>query len=96
MARVVVTDGTTRDLDDLIRSHRLPDDTIDRVERCLEPLAQFPELGAQLDRPFAPRRFVLGPWRWMIIVYRFYAERDLVATLAVVDGRTSTSPTATR
>ncbi len=32
----------------------------------------------------------------MILIYRLYPERDLVAILAMVDGRTSTSPTAHR
>jgi plasmid stabilization system protein ParE len=96
MARVVVTEGAVRDLRDLIRSHQLPETTIDRVRRSLRPLSEFPELGATLGGDLAPRRFILGPWRWMIVVYRFYPERDLVAVLAFVDARTSTSPTANR
>jgi plasmid stabilization system protein ParE len=96
VTRVVVTDAAVRDVRELIDSHRLPENTIERVRRSLAPLAEFPELGAQLEPPFAPRRFVLGPWRWMIIVYRFYPDRDLVAVLAIVDGRTSTSSTAGR
>ncbi len=96
MARVVVTDAAARDLEELIRSRRLPEDTSQRVRRCLQPPADFPELGPELGGSFAPRRFLLGPWRWMIVVYRFYPDRDLVAVLAIVDGRTSTSPTANR
>lgn len=97
MARVVVTDGAVRDLDDLVRTHRLPVDTSARVVRSLQPLAAFPELGTELGGSFAPRRFVLGPWRWMIIVFRFVdPDRDLVVILAIVDGRTSSSPIANR
>lgn len=96
MARVVVTDRAVRDLRDLIRTHRLPENTTERVRRSLRPLADLPELGAELDAEWAPRRFVLGPWRWMIVVHRFYPDRDLVAILAIVDGRTSTSPTVNR
>ena len=96
MARVVMTHAAARDLRDLIRSHHLPENTIERVKRSLRPLADFPELGAELGGALARRRFLLGPWRWMIVVYRFYPERDLVAILAIVDGRTSTSPTASR
>jgi plasmid stabilization system protein ParE len=96
MARVVVTESAVSDLRELIRSHQLPGNTIDRVRRSLRPLSEFPELGATLGGKLAPRRFVLGPWRWMIVVYRFYPERDLVAILAFVDGRTSSSPTANR
>lgn len=96
MARIVVTDQAARDLEDLVRTHRLPADTARRVARSLEPLADFPKLGAMLKGALAPRRFLLGPWRWMIVVYRFDADRDLVAILAIVDGRTSTSPVANR
>lgn len=96
MARVVVTRAAARDLRDLMRTHRLPANTIERVKRSIRPLADIPELGAELGGPFAPRRFLLGPWRWMILIYRLYPERDLVAILAMVDGRTSTSPTAHR
>ena len=94
MARVVVTHAVARDLRDLIRTHDLPESA--RVERSIRPLENFPELGAKLGGALTPRRFLLGPWRWMIVVYRFYPERDLVALLAIVDGRASTSPTANR
>ena len=96
MARVVVTDAAARDLRELIRSHQLPESTGERVKRSMRPLSDFPELGPKLGGSFVDRRFLLGPWRWMIIVYRFYPDRDLVAILVVVDGRTSTSPTANR
>lgn len=96
MARVVVTQAAARDLRALIQTHRLPENTIERFGRSIRPLADFPELGAELGGAFAPWRFLLGPWRWMIVIYRFYPEPDLVAILAVVDGRTSTSPTAHR
>lgn len=91
-----MTHAAARDPRDLIRTHRLPENTIERVKRSIRPLADFPELGAELGGALAPRRFLLGPWRWMLVVYRFYPERDLVAILAIVDGRTSTSPTANR
>ena len=96
MARVVVTQAAAGDLRDLIRTHRLPGKTIERVKRSIRPLADFPELGAELGDAFAPRRFLLGPWRWMIIIYGFYPERDLVAILAIVDARSSKSPTVHR
>jgi hypothetical protein len=32
----------------------------------------------------------------MIVVYRHYTERDLVAVLAIIDGRASISPLANR
>jgi hypothetical protein len=91
-----LTHAAARDLRDLIRTHDLPDNTIERVVRSLVPLEEFPELGAELGGIFSAQRFLLGPWRWMIVIYRFYPQLDLVAVLAVVDARTSTSPTANR
>ena len=96
MARVVVTEAAADDLRGLIRSHRLPETTIERLRRSLQPLESFPELGSPLGGSFRDRRFLLGPWRWMILIYRLYPEHDLVAIIAIVDGRTSTSPTANR
>lgn len=96
MARVVVTRSAAGDLSDLVRTHRLPADTTRRVARSLQPLTEFPELGAGLGGTLAPRRFILGPWRWMVVVYRYDPGRDLVAVLAIVDARSSSSPLANR
>lgn len=96
MTRVVVTEAAVGELRTLISSNRLPEDTVERVRRSLRALEDFPELGAPLGGAFAGRRFLLGPWRWMIVIYRFDPDRDLVAVLAIVDGRTSTSPAANR
>jgi plasmid stabilization system protein ParE len=96
MTRVVVTEAAAGELRALISSHRLPEGTVERVRRSLRALEDLPELGASLGGAFAGRRFLLGPWRWMIVIYRFDPDRDLVAVLAIVDGRTSTSPTASR
>ena len=38
----------------------------------------------------------LSPWRWMIVIYERDREADVVVILRVVDGRTSSSPTANR
>lgn len=96
MARVALTRDAIAQLDELIASRSLPESTRARVGRSLQPLREFPELGSELGGGFAGRRFLLGPWRWMVIVYRYYPESDLVAVLAVVDGRSSTSPLANR
>ena len=96
MARVVVTEAAVAELHALIRSHRLPEDTVERVGRSLLVLEDFPELGAPLGGAFARHRFLLGPWRWMIVIYRFDPARDLAAVLAIVDGRMSSSPTSSR
>jgi plasmid stabilization system protein ParE len=96
MARVVVTARAERDISMIIRSHGLPSDARDRLKRSLRPLEAFPELGAQLGAPFAGQRFLLGPWRWMIVIYELDPGADAVVVLRVIDGRTSTSPTAAR
>jgi plasmid stabilization system protein ParE len=96
VARVIVTASARTDLRELIRSHSLPGDAGARVAASLRPLTEFPRLGAELGGRFAGRRFILGPWRWMVIVYRFYEDRDLVSILAFVDGRSATSPTRRR
>jgi len=64
------------------------------VKRSLEPLRDFPELGAQLHGPWAPFRFLLGPWRWMIIVYHFDPEADRVAVVTIQDGRAASAVTS--
>lgn len=96
MARVVVTDQARADLARLIRTHSLPPSTRERVGRSLAPLAEFPLLGVPLTGRWAPRRFVLGPWRWMLLVYRVEEASDLMIILAIVDGRSAGSPTVDR
>jgi plasmid stabilization system protein ParE len=93
VARVVVTPTAVDDLDRLVRTHSLPADTRARVRRCLEPLAQFPRLGAPLQGRWARFRFILGPWRWMIVVYVYDESEDRVAIVTIQDGRTSHSAT---
>lgn len=96
MARVVVAATARRNLDDLIASHSLPGSTRDRVRRAIEPLAEFPRLGASLDGRWSRFRFVLGPWRWMVIVYRYDESVDEVAVVTIHDARSARSATAPR
>ncbi len=91
MARVVVTARARADLHRLIRTHSLPATTRDRVVRSLAPLADFPAMGALLPDRWAPRRFVLGPWRWMVIVYEVLDNSDRVVVVTVQDGRRARS-----
>ncbi len=94
MTRVVVTPAALDDLEHLIRTHSLPVDTRERVRRSLEPLERFPLLGAELEGRWAGFRFLLGPWRWLIVVYVYDAAEDRVAVVTVQDGRAAVSPTA--
>jgi plasmid stabilization system protein ParE len=78
----------------MIATHSLPADTRARVRRSIEPLTRFPLLGAPLDGRWRGYRFLLGPWRWMLIVYAYDADNDVVAIATIQDGRTSTAATA--
>jgi hypothetical protein len=94
VARVLVSPAAIDDLGRMIVTHSLPSDTRARVRRSIEPLARFPLLGAPLDGRWSRYRFILGPWRWMLIVYAYDAETDAVAIATIQDGRTSAAATA--
>ena len=95
MAQVELTLAAVEDLDRLIRTHSLPADTRQRVRGVLEPLRRFPELGAELAGRWAGKRFVLGPWRWMLLVYSYGRSTDRVVVLTVQDARSSRVATTT-
>src|SRR5215210_5466195 len=94
MARVILAPGAVEDLAGLIRTHSLPQDARVRVRRSLEPLGRFPLLGAPLEGRWSQFRFILGPWRWMIIVYADDEDVDEVRVVAIEDGRSSRSVTS--
>lgn len=94
MARVVVTSAAVEDLERLIATHSLPADARDRVRRSLEPLGRFPLLGRALEGRWDGFRFVLGPWRWMIVLYVYDETDDQVAIVTIQDGRAARSPAA--
>jgi plasmid stabilization system protein ParE len=94
MARVIVTPEALEALDRLIVSHSLPADTKERFRRSLRPLEAFPRLGRELEGGgYAGLRFVLGPWRWMVIVYEHDDAGDVVGVLTVQDARSSSAAT---
>lgn len=93
MAQVVGAPAAIADLARIISTHSLPPDTRSRVRRSIEPLARFPLLGATLEGRWHGYRFILGPWRWMLIVYAYDADNDIVAVATVQDGRTSAAAT---
>ena len=96
MSRVLVAPAAAADLARLNTTHSLPADTSSRVRRSLEPLARFPLLGASLEDRWLDYRFVLGPWRWMLIVYAFDEAADIVAVVTIQDARTSTAASSAR
>ncbi len=91
MARVELAAAAAEDLDRLIVTHSLPADTKQRVQRSLRPLEQFPLLGAQLEGRWDAFRFVLGPWRWMVVVYAYLEADDRVVIVTIQDGRSSSA-----
>jgi plasmid stabilization system protein ParE len=92
LARVELSEAAVDDLETLIRTHSLPPDTRDRVRRSIRPLEQFPRMGAPLHGRWEPLRFLLGPWRWMIIVYAVLDDQDRVVVVTIQDGRSGRSP----
>jgi plasmid stabilization system protein ParE len=96
VARVELAAAAVEDLDRLILTHSLPANTKARVQRTLRPLGRFPLLGAELGGQWEDFRFVLGPWRWMVIVYVYLEDDDRVVVVTIQDGRSSPAPTASR
>jgi hypothetical protein len=96
VARVELADAAVEDLDRMIRTHSLPADTRQRVARSLRSLERFPLMGPALGGRWDGFRFVLGPWRWMLIVYVFFEAEDRVAVVTIQDARSSAAATANR
>jgi hypothetical protein len=97
MPRVVITPEAVAALDRLIVTHSLPVDTKERVRRSLRPLEAFPRVGRELEGGgYDGLRFVLGPWRWMVVVYEYDETSDTVGVLTVQDARSSTAVTSFR
>ena len=96
MARVEVALAAVEDLEILIRTHSLPADTRARVARSLRPLQRYPLMGPALSGRWEGFRFLLGPWRWMLLVYVLLEDEDRVVVVTVQDGRSSAAATAAR
>jgi plasmid stabilization system protein ParE len=93
MAIVLVSPRARRNLERLIRSHSLPSSTKDRFVASLKPLSAFPLIGAQLHGRWSGYRFILGPWRWMLVVYQDRDDDGVVGVVAVQDARASGAAT---
>jgi plasmid stabilization system protein ParE len=87
VARVVVAERARADLRRLISTHSLPGSTTDRVRASITPLATFPAMGTLLVGRWEGHRVILGPWRWMLIVYAFDAASDTVNVITIQDAR---------
>lgn len=78
----------------MIVTHSLPSDTRLRVGRSLRVLEQFPRIGRPLEGRWEPMRLILGPWRWMLIIYSYEEPDDLVLVVTFQDARSSAAATA--
>ena len=94
MAKVRLSVPAVSDLDRMIVTHSLPGDTRLRVQRSLRVLEQFPRIGRPLEGRWAPMRVILGPWRWMLIIYSYEEPADVVLIVAIQDARSSTAATS--
>jgi hypothetical protein len=92
VARITVMPQARRDVDAAIGTLELPADSWLRIAYSLRVLEAFPLSGPRLEGRFAPNRFVLGPWPWMLLVYRYEEATDEVFLLAMFDARSSGSP----
>lgn len=96
MARVELALAAVQDLDDLIRTHSLPADTRTRVARSLRSLERFPLIGPALSGRSEGFRFLVGPWRWLLLVYVLVEPEDRVVVVTIQDARAATAATAGR
>jgi hypothetical protein len=88
--------AAVEDLDALIGALSLPADTRARVVRSLRGLQRFALTGPALSGPWEGFRFMLGPWRWMLLVYVFLEHDDRVVVVTIQDARSSTAATSVR
>lgn len=97
MPRIEVSRAAAEDIARLRVTHSLPPDTNERIRTSLRALEQFPRLGTALESPeWKGFRFLLGPWRWIVIVYEIYDDGDRMVVVTVQDGRSSSAATAPR
>lgn len=94
MATLVVTPTAASDLARLITTQSLPADTISRFKRSVASLERFPQIGAPLHGRWTSYRFVLGPWRSMLVIYVYDEALDQVAIVTVQDARRSQAATS--
>ncbi len=51
-------------------------------------------MGSELRSTWSPFRFVLGPWRWLLIVYAYDEDSDLVVVVTMQDARSASAATS--
>lgn len=93
MTRVELAAAAVEDLDALILTHSLPKDARARVRRPLKPLERFPRLGSELGGRWTGVRFILGPWRWMLLMYVLDERQNRAVVMTIQDARSSSAAT---
>jgi len=53
-------------------------------------------MGPELGGRWEGFRFLLGPWRWLLLVYVFIEAEDRAVVVTIQDARSSTAATAGR
>ena len=96
MATVELAAAAVEDLDALIATHSLPADTRARVARSLRALQRFPLMGPELAGRWEGFRFLLGSWRWLLLIYVYLETEDRVVVVTIQDARTSTAATTAK
>jgi hypothetical protein len=94
VARVELSREAVENLDRMIITHSLPSDTRARVRCSLSILEKFPLVGRQLEGPREGLRFLLGPWRWLLLVYHYDEREDLAVIVTIEDARSSSAATS--
>jgi hypothetical protein len=94
VARVELARAAVEDLEDLIRTHSLPADTHTRVARSLRGLERFPLMGPAISGRWEGLRFLLGPWRWLLLIYVFIESEERVVVVTIQDARSSVAATS--
>lgn len=94
MTHVELSLEAVENLDRMIVTHSLPADTRARVRRSLGILKQFPSVGRQLEGRWQPLRLLIGPWRWLLLVYYYDERENLVVVVTIQDARSSTAATS--
>ena len=96
MATVELAATAVEDLNAIIVTHSLPPDTLTGFVRSLRGLERFPLMGPELSGRWQGLRFLLGPWRWLLLVYVYIESEDRVVVVTIQDGRTSAAASGTR
>lgn len=94
MAEIRLSVAAVEKLERLILTHSLPADTKERVTRSFRLTEQFPYAGRELEGAWRPIRCILGPWRWLLILYQYNEQDDVVQVVTIQDARSSQAATS--